>query len=377
MRIALVGHHVAPIAPPFVGGVESQTWYLGRWLAARGHDVTVFAPAGSEIPGARMRELDLSRAAVSTRARLDVSSLPDPFLAAHHAYLQLMVELSRDCPFDVIHVNTLHYLPVAMAGLVPAPVTLTLHCPPTPWLESALLTAASAGPLPLTVTAVSESLAQVWSHAVVDPPIIGNGIDLDAWRPGPGGASCAWVGRIVPEKAPHVAIDAARRAGYAIDLAGPIIDQAYWAAEVEPRLGDDARYLGHLEHPAMVRLLGGARASIQSPAWDEPFGLTAAESMACGTPVATLDRGGLPDVIGLGGGAIAKDDGVEALAHAIGEAARLPRDVVRAEAELRLGIDAMGSKYEALYRRLTGRTDVPTPSFEPRASQPGVRLTPA
>lgn len=350
MRIALIAHHTAPIAPPFIGGVESQTWYLARWLAARGHDVTLFAMEGSDVPGVTLRPLAMDPATFSARSRKDVSSGPDAFLAAHHAYLGVMTELARRCPFDVVHVNTLHYLPVAMAATLPVRPMLTLHCPPTPWLESALRLAGTRGPLPLGVTVVSNALARSWEHAVRDPSVVLNGVDLGRWAPGPGGEGAAWVGRIVPEKAPHLAIDAARRAGMAIRLAGPVIDGAYWRAEVEPRLGPDAVHVGHLPHDALVALVGSARVAIHSPAWDEPFGLTAAEAIACGTPVAAFDRGGLREVVGGASGALAQAGDVASLAAACQQAATLDRAGVRADAEHRLGVDAMGAGYERCYR---------------------------
>src|ERR1700710_143833 len=100
MRIALIAHHVAPIAPPFVGGVESHTWYLARWLAKRGHKVTLFGLPGSQVPGVEIEELQMHDPMPSPEARRDVSSLPEPFLAAHHAYLALMLELAGRDEFD-------------------------------------------------------------------------------------------------------------------------------------------------------------------------------------------------------------------------------------------------------------------------------------
>lgn len=353
MRIALIAHHTAPIAPPFIGGVESQTWYLARWLARRGHAVTVFGLPGTDIPGVEVRELQVAEATFSAEARRDVSAQPDAFLSAHDAYLGLLTELAGNCPFDVVHINTLHYLPVAMARSLPVEPILSLHCPPTPWLESALSVAGSQNRrLPLRVSAVSHALAEQWSHVVrSSPAIVSNGVDLDAWHPGAGGDACVWVGRIVSEKAPHLAIQAARRAGLAIRLAGPIIDAQYWKADVEPLLGQGATYEGHRSHEELVSLVGSAAVSVQSPVWDEPFGLTAAEAIACGTPVAAFDRGGLREVVGVRSGRLADPaGGAASLADAITAAAVLDRAGVRADAEARLGIETMGLGYEALYR---------------------------
>ncbi len=346
MRLAILGHHVAPISPPFAGGVESFTWYLCAWLARAGHEVVLFAPPESEVPGVEVRELELAPD-FSGAARADVSMPPAAFMAAHHAYQRVMFELAEEHePFDLIHSHSLHYLPVAMAPLLRRPTMLTLHTPPTPWLESALR--ARTGPVP-KLTAVSQATARMWREVVEVEEVITNGVDLTAWSPGAGGPDAVWCGRMVPEKAPHLAIDAARKAGMALRLAGPIVDGEYWQREIAHRLGPDATYMGHLGHVELAALVRRSGVSILTPAWDEPFGLAAAEAIASGTPVAAFARGGLRTVVGPRAGRLARPGDVHDLARAITEARQLPRLGVRRHAERHLGLDVMGRRYEALY----------------------------
>ena len=270
-----------------------MTWYLARWLAAEGHEVTLFGAPGSAVPGVEVQTLDL-HAPIGDLARADVSMPPDRFMDAHHAYQRLMVGLiCEGGRFDVIHSHSLHYLPVAMSELVPTPMVLTLHCPPTPWLESTLRCVGPAGP---HLVAVSAATARMWSEAVAVDTVIPNGVDLDAWKLGAGGPGLAWSGRIVPEKAPHLAVEAARRAGRMLRLAGPVLDADYFASELEPQLDGQIRYVGHIAHGELGAMLSTSTALLQTPVWDEPFGLTAAEAMASGTPVVSFARGGLPGV---------------------------------------------------------------------------------
>jgi glycosyltransferase involved in cell wall biosynthesis len=234
-----------------------------------------------------------------------------------------------------------------MAPMLTVPVVTTLHTPPTPWLESAIATAPRAS----TFTAVSRATAAAWAH-VVDSVAVRNGVDTDVWLPGPGGGPAVWSGRLVREKAPHEAVDAARLAGLPLVLAGPAPDETYFEAEIAPRLGPDAVHVGHLDHRALRRLLGRAAVAVVTPAWDEPYGLVAAEAMACGTPVAAYARGALPELVIDDVGGLAAD--VPSLAEAIDRARRCDRSVVRRHAVAHLSAERMIDEYEGVYARVTG-----------------------
>ena len=98
------------------------------------------------------------------------------------------------------------------------PMLTTLHTPPTPWLESALDVTGSAG---TRFAAVSRHTAAAWRHVAPDVTVVPNGVDFRRWPLGPGGDNLVWFGRITAEKAPHMAIAAARRADLPLVLAGP------------------------------------------------------------------------------------------------------------------------------------------------------------
>jgi glycosyltransferase involved in cell wall biosynthesis len=344
VRICLVASSRYPVREPFAGGLESLTHHLARLLAARGHEVSLFAAdCDPDLPVHHLAPDRFVPTGVSMR---DVNAPSHRWMADHHAYLGLMLDLARDGAerFDVVHNHSLHHLPVAMAGSLPIPVLTTLHTPPLPWIESAAAVAPDAS----SWTAVSRATARAWSGTLSARPVL-NGVDVDAWRPGPGGGPIVWTGRLVPEKAPHLAIDAARAAGREIVLAGPVQDIAYVAREVTPRLGPGARMLGHLDHAALARLLARASVALVTPAWEEPYGLVAAEAMSCGTPVAAFARGALPEVVVPGTGALAEPDDVDALAEAIELAAACDRREVRAHAERSLSAERMVREYEQVY----------------------------
>ena len=100
-----------------------------------------------------------------------------------------------------------------------------------------------------------------------------------------------------------------------------------------------------------------------TPDWEEPFCLTAAEAMATGTPVAAFARGGLAEVVCEATGRLAPGGNVDALAAALAASA-LPRAAVRRSVLGRLGIDAMGRRYEAMFARLAAGTPVGAEALE-------------
>jgi glycosyltransferase involved in cell wall biosynthesis len=350
LRVALIASARFPIREPFAGGLEAHTWALARGLKRRGHEVTVFAGAGSD-PALGVHEFAAARPRLSAAARADVSMPPAEWLDEHHAYLRLLLELADRgrADFDVVHNNSLHYLPVAMARAVPVPMISTLHTPPTPWLESAVQAAPKT---PVTFTAVSRHTSRAWGHLLPAIRVIRNGIDLDRWQPGPGGGPALWLGRLVPEKGPELVIRAARAAGWPLDLVGPVSDPAYYASEVEPLLGGNIRYRGHLTHDEIAVMLGRASVCLVTPRWDEPYCLAAAEALACGTPVCGFARGALPELLDEQCAVLVEPDDVQALAAALPQAARLPRAAARAHAAARCSLEAMITRYEALYRKV-------------------------
>jgi glycosyltransferase involved in cell wall biosynthesis len=231
-----------------------------------------------------------------------------------------------------------------MARTLPMPVLTTLHTPPLWWLESAVRLDGGTS----SFAAVSRHTAAAWS-SITEVTCVPNGVDVGRWPLGPGGTTAVWSGRVVPEKAPHEAVLAARLAGIPMVLAGPVLDLDYFHTAVEPLLGAEATYAGHLAQADLAALVGTAAVAVVTPAWDEPYGLVAAEALACGTPVAAYARGGLPEVLTPETGRLATPGDVGMLAAAIRDAVTLDRGRCRAHAESDLSLARMVDLYEDLY----------------------------
>jgi len=345
VRIALLSHVRQRIAQPFMGGMESHSWYLAEGLEARGHDVVLFA-AGDSDP------------------RFTI----DPVLREHYERVFPWAEHRGSAPliahvdrgyaaacdriaaggFDVVHNNSLHRFPIEPARTAVVPTVTSLHVPPYDALH--WFVKASATPTHrLTVTSTPQLHAWWPDGAPPEASVLHNGIDPAAWPFSPAGdGSAVWCGRITPNKGTHLAVRAARAAGIALTLFGSIEDPDYHAAEIVPYLDSTIRYGGHCDGAALAAELGRASVFLFTPCWDEPFGLVAIEAMACGLPVAAIDMGAAREVIGEAG-RFADADDVAGLAAAIPAALAIPRSVPRARVERLFTRDRWLDRCEVLY----------------------------
>ncbi|KGN42255.1 glycosyltransferase [Knoellia aerolata] len=353
MRIAMLATSRHPIAEPYAGGQESHTALLARGLRRMGHHVRLYARAGTDPDLADELVPYVDLPALSEVAALD-HQLPEPdFLTDHAAFTGAVADLLTRGDVDVVHNQSLHFLPLAFSAALATPVVTTLHTPPFPWME---LGVALAGPESAYVC-VSRANAGDWTTLPVPARIILNGVEDDGLGPGAGGEHVVWTGRLTPDKGADLAIRAARRAGRRLRLAGPVSDRAWFDEVIAPELGGDVEHVGHLSHAELASLVRASAVSLVTPRWDEPFGLVAAEAAMWGTPVVALDRGGLSEFVTPEIGLLVSADGDdEAVADLLGEAvtraARLPRWQVHAAARRDLHADRMVDDYAALYREL-------------------------
>lgn len=348
LRVAVIAPFRFPITEPFVGGLEAHVWLLARMLRERGHHVTLFAARGSD-PDIADRHFPVEMAETDDDARRDVSVDPTLIVDEDRAYRRVMAHLLRAGArrYDIVHNHALHPLPMAMAAQLDVAMISTLHTPPLPRVVDALHAPDGAGS---QFIAVSRHTAQAWARRGAPARVILNGVNVERWRPGPGGGPLVWFGRLVPEKGPDLAIEAARLAGRQLDLAGPVIDRHFFDDQIAPRLGAGIRYLGHLDQQSLATVVGRASAALVTPRWDEPYGLVAAEALACGTPVAAFARGGLPEILTCTTGRLARPDDVAALAAAVPDVIRLSRRDARRRAVRHLSARTMLDAYEGVYR---------------------------
>jgi glycosyltransferase involved in cell wall biosynthesis len=160
------------------------------------------------------------------------------------------------------------------------------------------------------------------------------------------------LGRFTHGKGALAAIEVAKRAGVRLLMAAAPTD--YYREHIAPRVdGDRVQYLGELDFAAKTQLLRGARALLYPVQEAEPFGLVLVEAMACGTPIAALRSGAVPELVadGVSGYAF---EGLDALVQGLPDVYALDRRAVRAHAERHFDASRMVGAHERLYASLVG-----------------------
>ncbi|MBG6055858.1 glycosyltransferase involved in cell wall biosynthesis [Salinibacterium sp. CAN_S4] len=356
MKIAILSHMHHPIAEPFEGGTEAHTALLADALADRGHDVTLFAKAGS-VSRATVYPLVPSDFEFVYAASRLVREEQAGFLAeaVHHS-----IEVIQSSGFDAVINNSLSALPYSFMRHLP--MLSILHTPPTLRDVNAVISDPDWVPSKQhAYVTVSATNADAWRALLPRVLVVHNGIHLDRWTPdrAPVPGLAVWAARITPEKGLHCAIDAARSAGFDIEFAGPVSHPEYFETEIVPRLGAHVRYRGHIPHSQLSDFLASGSVFVASPLWAEPFGLSGVEALASGTPVAAFPNGALPELVVSGAGAIAADVTVAALADAIRDAAQCDRAFTRRSAA-RFSFDAMIDRYEEHLQLLVAMERTPS-----------------
>jgi glycosyltransferase involved in cell wall biosynthesis len=259
--------------------------------------------------------------------------------------LHISALFERAGEFDVIH-NSFDFLPLTYSGLVDTPIVTTIHGFSSEQILPVFEKYNERG----YYVAISDGDR----HERLDyVATIHHGVDLREFElERTAGDYLLFFGRIHPDKGTLEAIDVAERAGMPLTIAGIIQDRRYFEQLVEPRLdGERVRYVGPVGPERRGALLGGARALLHLINFDEPFGFSVVEAMACGTPVVAGRRGSMPEIVDHAANGFLVDSQEEAVA-AVHASATLDREAVRASVEERFDVERMVDDYLALYRRV-------------------------
>jgi glycosyltransferase involved in cell wall biosynthesis len=334
MRIAQISTMSAPVRQQSGGSVEALLWLLTRELGRLGHEVTVFATADSELPCGQL-----------------VGTLPGPYGHAGSLddwylceWVNLARAVERASDFDVLHAHA-YLWSLPLEPLARRPMVHTTHIVPDD--NAARLW--SMHPR----AAVTGLSAHQWSaYPDLKPAaIIPHGLDLTqfTFRAQPDDY-LLYLGRFVSGKGPIQAIDISRKLGVRLLMAGP--PNPYFREHVKPLVdGNTVEYVGYVAGADRDRLLGGAKALLYPIQYPEAFGLVLVEANLCGTPVAAMRLGAVPEIVeeGVTGFAVNKE---QELPEACARCFSLDRALIRKRAEQRFSAERMALEYVRVYQRL-------------------------
>lgn len=278
MKIAVL----APIAwrtpPRHYGPWEQVSSNIAEGLVKEGFDVTLFA-TGDSLTDGRL-EWVTERGYEEDK---DVDAKVVECLHISHL-------MERADQFDLIH-NNFDFLPLTYSSLVKTPFLTTIHG----------FSSEKIVPVYKKYNRSTSyvSISNANRHADLDYlGTVYNGLQTEQFTFNAHPEDyLLFFGRIHPDKGTAEAIQIAQRSNRRLIIAGIIQDAEYFRERVEPFLSDTIVFVGDAGPEKRNDLLGKASALLHPISFEEPFGLSVAESMLCGTPVIAFNRGSMPELI--------------------------------------------------------------------------------
>ena len=288
MRIVQIVPNWNKFLPQTAVGIRGVVRDLCLGLQEKGHDVTLIAPLGSEFPNIKIKTTTIDTASLGMSSR-DYASLPYRL-----AYASQAVDLLGHA--DVVHSHLEHML-LPFTPFIKKPLVHTLHSIDYREEDKFLFREYRQYG---TYVAISNRHRELISPFTAVTQVVYNGIDTELYRPEnhPDGY-LLWIGRYVPEKGADIAVELAKRtkihtilAGFRNKAQGEYFDNL----KKQEKSGFLELYQESLGEEK-IKLLQKARAFLVPITWEEPFGLTMIEAMACGTPVVAYNRGSVSEII--------------------------------------------------------------------------------
>ena len=336
MKIAILSPIAWRTPPRHYGPWEQVASNLTEELVKNGVDVTLFA-TGDSVTASKLAWTNEHPYAEQEAADAKVEE------CLHISHL-----FERAAEFDLIH-NHYDFLPLAWSRVVRTPILTTIHGFSSPLIIPVYKKYNSNNDY------VSISFANRHKELHYTANVY-NGIDTDAFTFSPVHKGyLLFFGRIHPEKGTKEAIDIAKLCGRQLIIAGLVQDREYFNREVRPYIDEEkVIYAGNCGPEQRDRLLGNAMALLHPILFDEPFGLSVAEAMCCGTPVIAFNRGAMPELIVDGQTGFMTRNTEEAAAM-VAQIDDISRAECRKRALTMFSKERMAREYIAVYKEILGR----------------------
>ncbi|MCK4302728.1 MAG: glycosyltransferase family 4 protein [Candidatus Eisenbacteria sp.] len=345
MRVAMLSPIAWRTPPRHYGPWENVVSLLTEGLVNRGIDVTLYATGDSETKA-------VLKAVCPKGYEEDTSLEPKVWECMHIAEL-----FEHADEFDIIH-NNFDFLPLSYSRLISTPVVATIHGFSSPKIHPVY---AKYDDRVAYISISNADRIDLLNYVAT----VYHGINLHQFdfRTQSGGY-LLFFGRIHNDKGAREAIAIAKSAGMRLIIAGIVQDRQYFEQEIKPHIDDLAvSYVGSVGPEQRNRLLGNAYALLHPINFNEPFGLSVIESMACGTPAIAFKRGSMPELITHGHNGFLVTT-VEEAARAVGDIAAIDRTACRKCVEDRFTAERMVDEYIAVYHKVLGL-------IAPKESRPG------
>lgn len=332
LKVALISPIAWRTPPRHYGPWESVVSLLCEGLVKRGVDVTLFA-TGESITEGKLRSV------CHVGYEEDKSIDPKVWEGLHIA----QVFQSAD-EFDIIH-NNFDFLPLTYSGLVDTPVLTTIHG----FSSEKILPVYEKYSENTYYVSISDSDRSSNLNYV---DTVYHGIDLTqfTYRDLPEDY-LLFFGRLHRDKGPKEAIEIAKRSNKKLIMAGIIQDEGYFKGEIEPHLNENITYIGSVGPEERDKLLGGAQALLHPIYFEEPFGLSVVEAMACGTPVIAYNKGSMPELIENEINGFLVDD-VDGALGALEKLSSIDRKRCREIVEEKFSVNRMVDDYIKVYEKI-------------------------
>lgn len=335
MKVAIL----APVAwrtpPQHYGPWEQMASNIAEGLVANGVDVTLFATADSITSG----KLD----AVIKRGYEEDRSQDAKVVECLH--ISNLMEKASD--FDIIH-NHFDFLPLTYSALVKTPLVTTIHG----FSSQKIIPVYQKYNKGSTYVSISNADR---SPSLTYAATIYNGIRLSDFEfQSDPKDYLLYFGRIHHDKGTAESIEIAVKSKKKLLIAGIIQDGSYFENKVKPFLNDQIVYIGEAGPEKRNELMKNALALLHPINFDEPFGLSVAEAMLCGTPVIAFNRGAMPELIVHGKTGFLLEN-VDEATEAVADIATLKRDECRKWSSEQFSQEKMVNEYLKLYHQVLAR----------------------
>lgn len=335
MKIGILSPIAWRTPPRHYGPWEQMASNIAEGLVASGMEVTLFATADSLTSG----RLDavISSGYEEDRA-LDAK-------VAECLHISNLMEKASE--YDIIH-NHYDFLPLSYSRLISTPIITTIHGFSSPRIipvykkyndYSSYVSISNSNRAPEL-----QYLATVY-----------NGIRTEDFSFNSANDDyLVFFGRIHPDKGTLEAIQIARKAKKKLIIAGIVQEERYFKEIIEPEFNDQIVFVGHAGPEERNKLLGKASGLLHPINFEEPFGLSVAEAMYCGTPVVAFDRGSMPELIKHGKTGYLVND-VESASEAVSQINSIDRRECHNWAKSQFSSEKMVADYLMLYKQIIQR----------------------